>query len=218
MKCVINNQIVLSHGLEGPIAPHIGLFAKSLSEQGYALRSIHFQVSLAACFSQWLKRHGVVLDAITSDHPSRYLRYRARQVRLYPGDAASLNYLLDFLRRQNVLSVEKISPRRLTSAERNTQAYEQHLRDARGLARATIINYVPFVRSFLQDRFRDGPVIPCQAPEAALRRTAHRHGSRPSLRRSGAPASASGRRWPDRERFENFARSAPLHRQREEPR
>jgi site-specific recombinase XerD len=28
------------------------------------------------------------------------------------------------------------------------------------LARATIINYVPFVRSFLQDRFGDGPVIP----------------------------------------------------------
>jgi hypothetical protein len=131
MKCAINNQIVLSHALEGPIAPHIGLFAKSLSEQGYALRSIHSQVSLAACFSRWLKRHGVVLDAITSDHPSRYLQYRARQVRLYPGDAASLNYLLDVLRRHNMLSAEKILPRRLTSAERNTKRtsniFEMHV-------------------------------------------------------------------------------------------
>ena len=38
------------------------------------------------------------------------------------------------------------------------QAYEQHLREARGLARATIINYVPFIRSFLKDRFGGGPV------------------------------------------------------------
>ena len=51
-----------------------------------------------------------------------------------------------------------MSARQLTPAERCTQAYEQHLREARGLARATIINYVPFIRSFLKDRFGDGPV------------------------------------------------------------
>jgi site-specific recombinase XerD len=32
------------------------------------------------------------------------------------------------------------------------------LRDARALARSTIVNYVPFIRGFLTDRFGDGPI------------------------------------------------------------
>jgi hypothetical protein len=54
MKYEVSKEIVLSQVPEGPIAEHIGSFAKSLSEQGYALCSIHRQVSLAACFSGWL--------------------------------------------------------------------------------------------------------------------------------------------------------------------
>ena len=37
-------------------------------------------------------------------------------------------------------------------------AYAQYLRDARALARATIINYVSFIRGFLTNRFGTGPV------------------------------------------------------------
>ena len=54
MKCIINNQVVLSRAPEGPLASHIGPFARSLSEQGYALNSIQRQVLLAACFSRGL--------------------------------------------------------------------------------------------------------------------------------------------------------------------
>lgn len=38
----------------------------------------------------------------------------------------------------------------MTDAELCTQAYEDHLRQKRGLTPATIVNYVPFVRSVLQ--------------------------------------------------------------------
>ena len=57
-----------------------------------------------------------------------------------------------------MIPAEKVSARRLTPAERCAQAYEQYLREARALAKATIINYVPFIRGFLEDRFGDGPV------------------------------------------------------------
>ena len=57
-----------------------------------------------------------------------------------------------------MIPAEKISARRLTPAERCAQAYAQYLREARALARATIVNYVPFIRGFLTDRFGDGPV------------------------------------------------------------
>jgi site-specific recombinase XerD len=159
VKRIINNQVVLSRAPEGPLAPHIGAFARSVSEQGYTLNSIHRQVLLAACFSRWLKQQGVALRSITSDHPPRYLRYRTRQLRPSLGDAAALRHLLDFLRCEGVIPVEKISVCPLTPAERWTRAFAQHLLLARGLAGTTIANYVPFIRGFLEGRFGDGPVV-----------------------------------------------------------
>ena len=107
MKCIIENQVVLSRPPEGPLAAQIGSFAKSMSEQGYSLASIHRQVFLAACFSRWLKQKGVRLRSICSDHPVRYLRYRARHTRPCLGDAAALRHLIDFLRRDGVIPGER---------------------------------------------------------------------------------------------------------------
>ena len=158
MKCVINDQVVLSRAPEGPLAVHIDSFAKSLSAQGYAQGSIYRQVLLAACLSRWLKQEGVELNSINADHPLRYLRYRARRVRPCPGDAAALGYLIEFLRREGVIPAEKVPARRVPPAQHCAQAYEQHLREARALASATIANYLPYVRSFLEDRFGDRQV------------------------------------------------------------
>lgn len=159
MKCFIDKQVVLLRAPEGPVAEHIRPFAASLRERGYTLASIHRQVLLATCFCLWLKRKQVALRSITSDHPPQYLRYRARKLRRREGDAAALSRLLAFLRCERVIPTEKISSRPPTPAERCTQMYEHHLRDARGLAKATIINYVPFIRGFLADSFGHGPVI-----------------------------------------------------------
>ena len=148
MKCVINNEIVLSRGPDGPVAAHIGAFARSQSAQGYSRFSIHRQVLLAAGFSHWLKQRGVALPYVNCDQTSRYLRDRARRVRLGQADAAALRHLVDFLRREGVTAAEKIIPRRMTPAERCAHEYGQHLPDTCALARATIINYVPFIRGY----------------------------------------------------------------------
>ena len=158
MSFVISDQVVLSQEPEGPIATYIGAFSDSLSSLGYCRYSIRRQVRLAACFSQWLKRSGVRLLSITSDHAVQYLRYRDRHQRPWPGDAAALRHLVSFLRHEGLMPPEKIALRRLTQVELCTQAYEKYLREARALARATIVNYVPFVRDFLNDRFGNGRV------------------------------------------------------------
>ena len=158
MKCVIDSNVVLSRAPEGPIAAYIGPFATSLRERGYAPQSIHRQVLIAACFSAWLKNQQLALRGISSDLATRYLRYRARQVRPSRGDAAALKHLLEFLRCQGAIPVEKVARYPATPAEQCAHAYEHHLREARGLSKATIINYVPFVRSFIEDCFGDGAV------------------------------------------------------------
>ena len=158
MKCVINRHVVLSRPLEGPLARYIASFAESLTEQRYSLSSIHRQVLLAACFSRWLERTAVELSGISSDHPTLYLRYRARHVRPRSGDSAALAHLLDFLRREGVIRAEKTPAHRPTPVEQCVQAFEQYLREVRALAQQTIIAYLPFIRSFIKDRFGDGGV------------------------------------------------------------
>ena len=183
MKCIIADQLVLSRAPDGPLAAHIGAFAVAQGTLGYARGSIQSQVRLAAGFSQWLKRQGITLPRVGADHAARYLRDRARRLRQCLGDAAALRHLVEFLRREGVIAAERIPARRLTPAERCAEAYGQHLRDARALAKATIVNYVPFIRGFLTDRFGDGPVrlahlkagdvvrfVQCQAPQLHLKR------------------------------------------------
>ncbi len=158
MKCIIDGQVVLSRSPVGPLAPHIRAFAESVREQGYAGSSIHRRVLLAGCFSRWLGLQGVGLRSIASDHAARYLQYRAQHVRPQLGDAAALRHLTNFLHREGLVPIEKAPIPSLIPAEQCAQDYGQYLRKTRGLAEATVINYVPFIRDFLIGRFGNGCV------------------------------------------------------------
>jgi integrase/recombinase XerD len=170
MRCMITDQVVLSRTPEGPLSAYIKPFADLLSAQGYALQSIHQQVHLAACFSYWLQQQGLALSHLTADHAAQYLRDRARQAKPRSGDAAALQHVMDFLHCEGVVPPETVPVRRLTPAELWTQQYEYHLREVRGLAEATIVNYVPFIDRFLKDRFADGPVsLSCLSARDVIR-------------------------------------------------
>jgi integrase/recombinase XerD len=75
VKYIVNGEVVLSRTPEGPIAPHIGAFAASLSDQGYAPYSLYRRVLIAAGFSRWLGQRAVALGDIVFDHQARYLRW-----------------------------------------------------------------------------------------------------------------------------------------------
>ena len=59
MKCIINNQVVLSRAPEGPLAAQIGSFAESVSKQGYSLASIHRQVFSLHVLADGFSRTGL---------------------------------------------------------------------------------------------------------------------------------------------------------------
>lgn len=158
MKCIVNDDVVLSRPLEGPLSAQIDGFARWAREQGYAFPSRRRKVLLAACFSRWLGQQAVSLRRLSSEHPARYLRSRARRVKVQGDDAATLRQFLDFLRRQGVMPAEKIPPPRLTPVEQAVHDFERYLRYERMLAEVTILYYVAFVRRFLTDQFGNGPV------------------------------------------------------------
>lgn len=174
MTFAISSQVVLSQAPEGPLAGNIGSFADSLGAMGYAADSIHRQVRIGACFSQWLGQGAVTPQGITPGHLTRYLRYRARRCRPCRGDLAALTHLMDFLRREGVIPAEEVAVRERTAMDRCADAYEVYLREGRALATATIVNYVPFARDFLRHCFGAKPVeISCLSASDVLRYVRH---------------------------------------------
>jgi integrase/recombinase XerD len=159
MKFTIDNEVVLSRPLEGPLASQVTAFAKWARKQGYAQHSRYRRVLLAACFSRWLGLKAVGVRRVSSEHQARYLRSRARHVQIHCGDAAALTQFMNFLWRRGIVPREKIPPRRLIPTEQVVHTFQRYLRKERMLAEATIVNYVPFVRGFLADRFGVGPVM-----------------------------------------------------------
>jgi len=157
MKCIVNDGVVFSRPLEGPLSGQVSEFAKWTLE-GYAFRSRRQKVLLAARFSRWLGQQAVSARQISSEHSTRYLRSRAGHLKVQRDDAATLRQFLDFLRRRGVVPAEKTPPPQLTPVERTVLTFKRYLRDERILAEASIVRYVPFVRKFLADRFGDGPV------------------------------------------------------------
>lgn len=158
MKCIISDQVILLRPPEGPLALYIASFSKWASEQGYAPYSLRQRIRIAVDFSRWLAEKSVRLRSVSSWHTAQYLRYRARRQRIREGDATALRQLLDVLRQQGVIPAERIQRRRLSPVDRCAQAFERYLREERILAKATIVNYVPFVREFLKYRYGSGPI------------------------------------------------------------
>lgn len=190
MKCIIDNHVVLLRAPEGPLAVHISSFAKSIREQGYAKKSIHRMVLLAACFSRWLEQRRVELRSITSGHAARYLQYRTQHVRLHRGDAAALRHLIEFLHRNDVIPAEKISTPRLTPAEQYAQSYAQYLRETRALTNATVVNYLPFIFGFLKSRFGNSRVTLSRLGACDVVRFVQREAPRLHMKRAKLMTSA----------------------------
>jgi integrase/recombinase XerD len=133
-------------------------FAQDLKKEGYKRAYLRRHVMLAACFSQWLKKRRVPLSKICSADAKRYLRDRHRSQRESRGDRSAFDHLLTFLRARKVIQPEQVSNVLPFPFERCAHAYGEYLKRDRALAKATIINYVPFILDFLKERFGTGPV------------------------------------------------------------
>jgi len=110
MKCIVNDDVVLSRPLEGPLAAHIGEFAKWARDEGYASPSRWRKVFLAAGFSRWLGQQAVSVRRISSEHVAGYLRSRESRVQIQQGDGAALRQFIDLLRRHGVVPQRRSYP------------------------------------------------------------------------------------------------------------
>lgn len=141
----------------GPLGEHVDGFVEGLRSAGYEPRSIEAKVLVVAQLDRWLARRGREVRDLDEGRVAEFLRLRRRQYRAHGAQAALLQ-LLRHLRTTGALPPTVASVKCGGPAALIEQQYATYLREERGLAQATLINYLALVDRFLLDQFGKGPV------------------------------------------------------------
>ena len=145
-------------GQRNPLLVQVLPFADSLMESGYAGTTIQSKLGLLIDLGEWLRRRGLAVKDLDERRIETFITDSRRNGLLRRGDRTTLRQLLDHLREHHV--VQRVTPTcDVSPLAAILDRYEKHLRSERGLTTATIINYLPFARKFLSDRFGEGPFL-----------------------------------------------------------
>ena len=160
-------------GQRNPLLVQVLPFADSLMESGYAATTIQSKLGLLIDLGEWLRRRGLAVKDLDERRIETFITDRRRNGLLRRGDRTTVRQLLDHLREHHV--VQRVTPTcDVSPLAAILDRYEKYLRSERGLTTATIINYLPFARKFLSDRFGEGPFLlkvvrPCDISGFILR-------------------------------------------------
>jgi len=136
-----------------PLVPHLSSFAASLLEAGYARFTMQSKLGLLADFVLYLGRRDIFIRGLDERQATAFINCRQRIRRVHRGDRETLGQFLAHLRKHDLIPGQAGLIRDNSPLAQILNRYEQHLRSERGLTPATIVNYVPFARKFLAERF-----------------------------------------------------------------
>ena len=145
----------------GPLSSYLDTFAQHLSEHGYAIDTGRGKLRSVSRLSQWMDRRGLQAHDLNEQALKRFLADRRRQGRLRRTDRQAVGCFLEHLRQTGVLepSLPCCVDDRHRPLERD---FERYLLHERGLAAATIANYLWVSRAFLTTHFNKEMVDPQQ--------------------------------------------------------
>ncbi len=147
--------LVLPNAQLGPLAEYVNAYTTLIQGRGYSVISVQTQVQLIRRFGQWLQRRHSEIYALDEVLVQRFLRSHQSACSARRGDAAALYRFLHLLRERGATRQKKPP---LSPQQRLTTNYGRYLLDERGLTRASVVNYVPFIDQFLSARFRRIPI------------------------------------------------------------
>jgi site-specific recombinase XerD len=140
----------------GPLAPHLDGFVARLVAEGYAQKTVCIKCALVTDLSRWLERRKVALVDINEEQLQQFHASRRRRlgVRVRRADAPTSRQLLGYLRDRGCIRRLPQNVDR-TTLGKLTLDFERFLSSERGLSPSTLINYLPIVRRFITQRFKD---------------------------------------------------------------
>jgi len=165
----------------GPLGTHIDTFVELLSAQGYAWSTAREKIRVVAGLSRWLHRRGLGVEALDEQRISEFLRYWRHQGLSRRGIFHTLQELLRHLRAAGIVGL-------VTSVENNAfhgieKDFARYLTQERGLAQATLDNYLPTARTFLAECLAEGPLALNELNPKDITRFIVRHSKAVSRRR-----------------------------------
>jgi integrase/recombinase XerD len=137
----------------GPLAPYIDGFLGLLAGEGYAAWTVQQKHTFVADLSAWLAACQLPLDGLGEEQIDQFLAaYSQHGRKERRNDRPTAIQILRYLRSLGCIPARPQTIDR-TALGDLTRDYERFLSSERGLAPATLINYLPFVRRFLIEHF-----------------------------------------------------------------
>lgn len=150
IKLFFSNRATLAKLRMHPLGKYMNSYAKHLKERGYDDNTCRWKIRTVARWSPWLKRHGIAVRDLRSEHIERYLRMKVRKTKpITQDDEVVLRQFLEFLR-----SIEAV-PRGVASSSSGITTedlgdkYALYLKRERALSSATVVHYKRLVQRFL---------------------------------------------------------------------
>jgi site-specific recombinase XerD len=165
---------------DNPLEFHLQTLATSLGEDGYADQTVRLKLRLLADLGRWFGQTGLAVAHLDERHVEAFVKHRQHIRR---GDLKTLEQFLDHLRKRAVIP-DRVPVRDLSPLADILRRYEEHLRSERGLVTATVLNYLPYIRRFLVERFREGPFLFGQVSPSDISNFVLRHGPSMSVGRA----------------------------------
>jgi len=134
----------------GPFQQHVDAFVDHLHAERYVPQSVAIKRSIVMAFAQWSQGQGIGVDDLSEDYLSAFAKRRP----LRSGSAVKMRALRQFLRH---LRIERGLPastggKSASPVDDLAERYVHYLRTERGLAKNSVLVYVPCVREFLTYR------------------------------------------------------------------
>jgi len=143
---------------EGPLGPYVDGFAALLSERGYAQWSMRHKVGVAGQLSRWMRAHRLGAKDLDAALIESFLDYRNKPQDVRWGIRAGLRLFLNLVSEACGGVDREPDEREAGELNRIASDFAFYLSNERGLAPATLLNYLPDVRRFLSERFAAGTV------------------------------------------------------------
>ncbi|HEY6341395.1 MAG TPA: site-specific integrase, partial [Bryobacteraceae bacterium] len=129
--------------------PHLDAYLKQIEQEGFLPSSVPTQMYAIARFSNWLHDRRLDLRQVNEATVERFLQRDPGIV--HSGEAAPLHRLLAMLRKIEVTPTKPPEPG--NCQQRLVDDYRRYLLQERGLAKSSLLNYIPFAEQLLADRF-----------------------------------------------------------------
>ena len=133
----------------GPHRQLVELYSGRLVRDGLGRQGTWRCLSVVGGLLGWLARSRWKLTDLNEPIVERYLRHRAANQFIQPGDRTALKRLLSVLRDAGVIAPAAAAP--ITPHEQIFDEFADHLHSERGLAPKSIIRHLPIIRRFLRE-------------------------------------------------------------------